>query len=363
MGCCQKQATDAVPADILEVRYPLHVIDRTLAAFVFEARRADGKAYPGSTLKNILAAFHRVMKQQQGPASVVNFVEKSEREKHYPQLHNALDRVLRHLRESGIGIERKRAALITPDIEAKLWETGVIGCHSPQALLNAVFFYNGKNFCLRGIAEHLNLRLSQIVRVSPSRYTYIEFGSKNHSGGVSDRSEGKVVSIVGTNSPHCNVSILNKYLEKIPHAEITPDSKFYLSPLPFTPLGSRAWYFSDPYARRKLQNMLKVMCQEANVEGNFTNHSLRATGATALFDAGVPESLIQKRTGHRSLDALCTYERVTLSGIGCGTDSYGTCTKSYCDLSICPCDDSIDARDVNIHPQDHNVRHICNLQR
>ena len=30
-----------------------------------------------------------------------------------------------------------------------------------------------------------------------------------------------------------------------------------------------------------------------------------------LFDAGVPESLIQKRTGHKSLDALRTYERVT----------------------------------------------------
>ena len=39
------QATDTVPGDILEVRYPLHVIDRTLAAFVFEARRADGKPY------------------------------------------------------------------------------------------------------------------------------------------------------------------------------------------------------------------------------------------------------------------------------------------------------------------------------
>ena len=60
-----------------------------------------------------------MMKQQQGVINVVNVVEKSEREKHYPQLHN-VDRILRHFRESGIGLERKRAALITPDIEAKL---------------------------------------------------------------------------------------------------------------------------------------------------------------------------------------------------------------------------------------------------
>ena len=52
---------------------------------------------------------------------------------------------------------------------------------------------------------------------------------------------------------------------------------------------------------------------DARIERNFTNHSLRATGTTALFDAGVPECIIQKRTGHKSLDALRTYmyERVT----------------------------------------------------
>ena len=32
---------------------------------------------------------------------------------------------------------------------------------NPTGLLNAVFFYNGKNFCLRGGAEHRNLKLLQ----------------------------------------------------------------------------------------------------------------------------------------------------------------------------------------------------------
>lgn len=121
-------------------------------------------------------------------------------------------------------------------------------------------------FCLRGVNEHQNLRLSQIHRsASPAKYTYIELGSKNHNGGVADRSEGKVVSIVTTNSPFCHVSILDKYFEKIPQDEITPDSKFYLNPLPFTLLGSRPWYFSDAYPRKKLQVLLKLMCKEAGI--------------------------------------------------------------------------------------------------
>ena len=38
---------------------------------------------------------------------------------------------------------------------------------------------------------------------------------------------------------------------------------------------------------------------------------MRTTGATALFHANVPERIIQKTTGHRSLESLRTYERIS----------------------------------------------------
>ena len=47
------------------------------------------------------------------------------------------------------------------------------------------------------------------------------------------------------------------------------------------------------------------------VAGSYTNHSLRAFGATALFSSGVSEAWVQHRTGHRSLEGLRKYERVT----------------------------------------------------
>ena len=55
--------------------------------------------------------------------------------------------------------------------------------------------------------------------------------------------------------------------------------------------------------------MLKDMCAEAQIPGMFTNHSLRAYGATTLYNANVPEKLIQERTDHRSIKALRQYER------------------------------------------------------
>ena len=52
---------------------------------------------------------------------------------------------------------------------------------------------------------------------------------------------------------------------------------------------------------------------EAGIGGTFTNHSLRATAATDLFQAGVPEKVIQEFTGHRSIKALRQYKRVDVT--------------------------------------------------
>ena len=42
------------------------------------------------------------------------------------------------------------------------------------------------------------------------------------------------------------------------------------------------------------------MMKEANIEGFFTNHSLRHSGGTRLFRAGVDCKLVKEVTGHRS---------------------------------------------------------------
>ena len=49
-----------------------------------------------------------------------------------------------------------------------------------------------------------------------------------------------------------------------------------------------------------LDNATPRLFKEAGISGRSTNHSLRATAATRLFDAGVDEQLIMTRTGHSS---------------------------------------------------------------
>ena len=40
-----------------------------------------------------------------------------------------------------------------------------------------------------------------------------------------------------------------------------------------------------------------------------SNHSRRVTGATHMWEANISEKLIKEKTGHRSLEALRSYER------------------------------------------------------
>ena len=44
---------------------------------------------------------------------------------------------------------------------------------------------------------------------------------------------------------------------------------------------------------------------------HFTNHSLRRSCATNLYDNGVPEQVIQETTGHRSVEGVRAYKRTS----------------------------------------------------
>ena len=119
---------------------------------------------------------------------------------------------------------------------------------------------------------------------------------------------------------------------------------FYCKPLPVAPNNDQAaWYYDMPIGKNLLGNMVKNMCLEAGLQGKKTNHSQHVAGTTSLYEAGVPEKIIQERTGHRCLQSLRHYERVTteqdvaVSRILTGEiDAYEPkCEKPCHSLSIC----------------------------
>ena len=170
---------------------------------------------------------------------------------------------------------------------------------------------------MRGGSEHRDLRLSQIQQTE-NGFKYTENSLKNRSGGLAQlHLKNKCVEIYRNleAGDRCHCRILDLYISKLP-SEAKDKDLFYVRPMEKTnssiPTYERSvWYYSIPVGRNKLAQMVPEICKLANISGHKTNYSLRATGATELYEAEVPEKIIQERTGHRSLECLRTYERTS----------------------------------------------------
>ena len=111
----------------------------------------------------------------------------------------------------------------------------------------------------------------------------------------------------GLDPNKCIVSLYKEYNQKCP--EDRPPGAFYLKPL-VKPASDDCWFSSQAAGHNTLANTVGRLCQTAGVEGHFTNHSLRATAATRLFEAKVDEQLIMQRTGHSTTSGVRSYKRV-----------------------------------------------------
>ena len=165
----------------------------------------------------------------------------------YCPLKDAFSAIFKRLHSKGIGTETKATPVLSIDEEDALWSKGVLSLDNPIGLMNAVFFYNGKNFCLRGGNEHRNLRLSQFRKETSTIdgkevtcYVYSEFGSKNNQGGLGSLNQSsQTVRQYASDSERCHVRILEIYFNLLPHNAAANDT-FYLQPLCNTPTNASA---------------------------------------------------------------------------------------------------------------------------
>ena len=230
----------------------------------------------------------------------------------FKDLKFTLDNLMKQRASSGVVGAVKQAKVLTFMDEDLLWNQGLLGVHNPQVLLNTVVFQLGLTCSLRAGKEHRTLRSilfkSQFQFLYDSdgqmffRYTE-DLGLKTNKGGLKHRSVDCKVVVV-----YCVSNILNKYMSLLPKHRNC--QALYLQPKKkFT---DKMWYLDKPVGVNTLRNVVKTLCEDTGIPGYYTNHSLRSSSATRMYQSGVDEQLIQEITGHRSL-AVQSYKQISQS--------------------------------------------------
>ena len=171
----------------------------------------------------------------------------------------------------------------------------------------------GLHLALRRGVEHTRLRhpgfdcqiIVNVDDVGRERLIYTEDPlQKMNQGGIGAKNISKKVFVYGaTDKTRCPVRIFKKYIKLLPLAKSC--KKLYLHPKgKVSPL---VWFCDQPFGNNKIAATVKELCKKGGLDGHYTNHSLRATSASRMYQSNVPEQISKEITGHRS-DCVRTYK-------------------------------------------------------
>ena len=286
--------------------------EHAMCRFIPEVTKSRGEGlYPAKTLYQLVVAIQKFLNVNKIAWKLVDL-----KSNEFEDLRTVLDNVMKERTEQNIGTIKRQADIISYEYEELLWEKSILGEDSPSKLRDTVLFLLGINLALRGVDEHYQLR-----REMPDKSSQISLERNNNGikclvyredtctkandGGIAHmKKERKIVWVYPSeNVERCPVRIVEKYLSLCPSYFVKKN--FYLQSLQKTK--PFQWYGEQVVGSGTLSKVVKKLLNDAKIDGYFTNHSLRRTAPTRLFQAGVDRKIVKEITGHRS-DAIDCYQ-------------------------------------------------------
>ena len=128
--------------------------------------------------------------------------------------------------------------------------------------------------------------------------------TKNHR--ADDKEKTSAIMPENPGSEFCHVLSYEQYVSKLnPSCEKLwqrPKDEFYDD--------DQIWYNNVPVGEKTLGSFTSVLSKKCDLSETYTNHSIRATGATILAKDSCCHSQIMAITGHKSVASLALYQRV-----------------------------------------------------
>ncbi|XP_071408028.1 activating transcription factor 7-interacting protein 1 isoform X2 [Pithys albifrons albifrons] len=279
---------------------PVSELNDTLKEFYYTIRNHDGNTYSVASYKSMRAGLNRHLKMPPYNRQICLM-----KDKEFASANMVFESVLKMLRMQGKDETHHHPPIAAEDLR-KIKQSGVLGLHSPLALVNKVWFDLQLHFAKRGREILRDLAPDAFVVEKDKngrRYAMFRYPGKGKNA-EDPHKMGKMYDMPG--DPNCPVFSLELYLSKLP----PEPPAFYLHPLKLTSEQMQeqpVWYKREPMGVNYLGTMMPRISVAARLSQRYTNHSLRTTTIQVLCEAGLGPREIMAVTGHRSESAIRHY--------------------------------------------------------
>ena len=290
---------------------PPQDLDSYLSRFLLSVRKQNSDEYEPTTLRGMLASFERYLKRLRYSESIITGQS-------FAKTREVLKSKQKQLKRVGKGNKPQEASPLTKEEIDILYRRGVMGIHSPEALINTLWFNNCLHFGLRGGKEQRDLKWGDItLKIDSSGKEYLEYSTERQTktrSGENPLNRRSVKPRMYENSAVENernpVAAYKLYALKRPQETCQTDSPFYLSINHLSSekmsLPETKWFKSQPMGVNKLNSIMKECALKAGLTGDkrITNHSARKT---LVQKHDIPPNQIIQVTGHKNLMSVNNY--------------------------------------------------------
>ena len=242
-------------------------LNELLSEFILTVRTKEGKEYEPTSLRGMIASFERFLKRKNYQASIIKDLA-------FEKTRKTLQSKQKQLKKKGKGNKPNSSVALTEDEVRVLYEKGLLGISSPEALLNSLWLNNSLHFGLRGIQEHNNMCWGDVtLNKTVDGVEFLEYNerqTKTRTGANTTDVRPFPPKMFATDGTEKDpVTVYKLFAQKRPRDMNEPDSPFYLAVNHVqvrSPLSSKLWFKHNKIGVNKLGGLMKEMAEKAGIE-------------------------------------------------------------------------------------------------
>lgn len=281
-------------------------LDEILTHFYLDARTLTGELYRGKSLASLRYGLNRHLNTQPNQ----KFVDIM-RDPQFSSSNLSFQTAMKELKENGKACVDNTPAIDTADL-TKLYRSMHLRTDTPSGLANKVQMDVRLYFFRRG-NENFHQMTKDTFQIQTETGSGKKYVKKRLDELTKNRRENDTEIVSGvmleTGGDFCPVASFEKYLGLL-HADC---NRLWQYPNICFGADDTRWFSNRPLGINTLRNFTKRLSKMCGLSREYTNHSVRATGATMLTDANFSASDIMSVTGHKSVSSLTVYQKTSVS--------------------------------------------------